>query len=72
MPCAPAAICIRATTGVRWVLEWGRIDAGLSTKNAAIVAMLRSSAGRSISGAGVGSEATGWPIDGWSLMMPDG
>lgn len=70
-PSAPAAICIRAIAGARWVLTCGRSWAGLSAKKAAMRAILASNQSRSTKAAGVISSETGRPIAGWSISTSE-
>jgi hypothetical protein len=53
MPRAPAAICIRARTGLLWVLMCGRLARPAASQAAWSRAMLRSTRSRSTTTAGV-------------------
>ena len=55
-PSAPAAICRRAMSALLWVLACGRSFSPAPAANAAIAAMLRSSASTSTTSAGVFSD----------------
>ncbi len=53
MPLAPAAICIRASIGLLWVLICGRLATPAASQAAWIRAMLRSTRSMSMTAAGV-------------------
>src|SRR6201999_558239 len=53
MPLAPAAICIRASIGLLWVLMWGRLATPAASQVAWMRAMLRSTRYISITATGV-------------------
>src|ERR1017187_10490615 len=53
MPLAPAAICIRASIGLLWVLICGRLATPAASQAAWIRAMLRSTRSMSMTATGV-------------------
>ncbi len=73
-PIAPAAIWRRAISGLLWVLAWGRSFSPLAAAKAAIRSMLRVSASRSTTRAGVLRSrrepwrSIRWPCSSWSFM----